>query len=480
MKVDRLDLPRFFNQARESVPAYRKFLETESQETVGFITGENWTSVPLTDKKSYLQKYPLSELFPHARIGTVGHASSGSSGKPTFWFRGPKQKAVGVTLYGRVVRDAFQLSEHERTLVIIAFSMGVWVAGTYTLIAFEKIAESNPSLSVFSPGIESNDICSIFSEVAPHFDNVVLIGYSGFLDIFFEQFEARGIRLPPKLFLITSGDKSTEEWRDRTVTRLKLSGPTSIINLYGSSDGGILGFESPLTIAIRRHARENAALRQALFADAHGALPGLFQFDPAFIDFEEINGELVFSADLDLPLLRYNIHDVGRVLTIKQMRALLPSLDSGIFAKWPFPFVTVAGRTDVAAVFFGLKIYPENILAGINDPAVRPLLSGTFIAFTDDSSEEATEQLNLILELAPGLGSLSEDQQRLVVEKICWHLVSSNIEYRKLCSTLDHRVTTPSFQFLRNGDFMRSNLENRPAHSMVLLWERGKKPRMIL
>jgi phenylacetate-coenzyme A ligase PaaK-like adenylate-forming protein len=50
------------------------------------------------DKKSYLQSYPLPELFPHHRIGSLGHASSGFSGKPTFWFRGPKLKAIAATL----------------------------------------------------------------------------------------------------------------------------------------------------------------------------------------------------------------------------------------------------------------------------------------------------------------------------------------------------------------------------------------------
>jgi hypothetical protein len=50
----------------------------------------------------------------------------------------------------------------------------------------------------------------------------------------------------------------------------------------------------------------------------------------------------------------------------------------------PFPS-TIAGRSGVAAVFFGLKIYPENVLAGINDPAVRDLLSGSFIVLADDA-----------------------------------------------------------------------------------------------
>jgi phenylacetate-CoA ligase len=407
------------------------------------------------------QHYPFPELFPQGHISVLGHASSSSSGKPTFWFRGSKQKAIGVTLYDRIVRDAFRLNDKQRTLVVVSFSMGVWVVGTYTLMAFEKIAEYNPSISLMSPGIEINDICSILSEVAPHFENVVLVGYPGFLDLLFDQIESRRIRIPPKLFLFTSGDKSTEEWRDRIVAQLRLSGPDSVINIYGSSDGGILGFESPLTIAIRRQSRDDTALRQALFPASQAAMPGLFQFDPAFIEFERVNGELIFSADLDLPLIRYNIHDIGHLFTLKEMRMLIKDIEPKLFERWPFPFVTVAGRTDVAVVFFGLNIYPENIMVGINDSVVRPFLSGSFLAVTDDTADDGKERLKLSLELAPGQELPPDDQQSLICERIQWHLISSNIEYRKLCSTFDKRLTTPSIHFLKNGDIAALSSEIR-------------------
>jgi phenylacetate-CoA ligase len=479
MKSGALDCWRMFNDARIAVPAYSKFLTRQARVNAesNFSDRESWASIPIMDKRSYLQSYPLPELFPHGLIGALGHASSGSSGKRTFWFRGPKQTAIGATIYGRIVHDAFKLKDNARTLVIIAFSMGVWIAGTYTLLAFERIAESNTSVSLLSPGIEVDDICSILAEIAPHFDNVVVAGYPAFLDLLFSQIERQQLPLPCNLFLLTSGDKSTEEWRDRMVTQLRLAGPDSIINVYGCSDAGILGFESPLTIAIRRQARNNASLKGKLFPGSQDELPGLFQFDPALIYFEQIDGELIFSADLDQPLIRYNIHDLGSVFTLEQMRTLVPDVDAQAIQKWPFPFVTVGGRPDVAAVFFGLKIYPENILAGINDPAVCTFLSGSFLVLSDDASVPE-QRLKLGFELASGQGPLSEDQQHLIRGRIRWHIVSTNIEYRKLDSTLEPGIATPSIQFYRNGDLSPSALKGS-SHSTVFLFQQGRKPQRI-
>jgi phenylacetate-CoA ligase len=207
-------------------------------------------------------------------------------------------------------------------------------------------------------------------------------------------------------------------------------------------------------------------------------LPGLFQFDPAFIHFEQINGELIFSADLDLPLIRYNIHDEGSVFTLEEMRTLVPDLNPQLIEKWPFPFVTLSRRTDVAAIFFGLKIYPENIRAGIDDPAVRSLLSGTFLIVANDAGAQK-QQLELSLELAPGQGPLSEDQERLVAERIRWHMISTNIEYRKLVSTLDPQVTAPSIHFYTNGDLSPMAV-NRSSQATAFFGPADGKPRTIL
>lgn len=135
-------------------------------------------------------------------------------------------------------------STSARKRGLSSLSRSRWESGwpARTLLAFEGIAESNPSVSLLStsqltlimlcsPDTRASSIsCSIKSK---HINSV------SHLSCF---------------FLL----QTTNRLRNR------LSGPASIINLYGSSDGGILGFELPLTIAIRHQARDNASLKDRI------------------------------------------------------------------------------------------------------------------------------------------------------------------------------------------------------------------------
>ncbi len=71
------------------VPAYRKFLDNHQVQTGSIKTLEDFKRLPLTDKKSYLQHYPIEEL---CLDGTVTDkylidSSSGYGGQRSFWPR---------------------------------------------------------------------------------------------------------------------------------------------------------------------------------------------------------------------------------------------------------------------------------------------------------------------------------------------------------------------------------------------------------
>src|SRR5262249_60063975 len=94
----------------------------------------------------------------------------------------------------------------------------------------------------------SSDVCSsdlIFSRLTPHFDHTVVVGYPSALDLLFDELARRRICLHRKLHLITSGDRISEEWRDSQMRALGIGTPSSIVNVYGSADGGLLAIETP-------------------------------------------------------------------------------------------------------------------------------------------------------------------------------------------------------------------------------------------
>lgn len=477
----KLDPWALLSRMKETVPAYAQFLHDANYADAAH---GNWSDVPCMDKNNYVHRFSLQDLFPDGRVAPVGHSSSGSSGKPTFWFRGPKQKAMGAVYYARIVDRVMGIPPSDNTLVVVCFGMGVWVAGQYTLLAFADLGEqAGRQLSVLSPGMEVDEICSILGRLSGHFDHTVLVGYPAALDLLIEQLYRRHVELPRRLRLITSGDKISETWRSAKMADLGIAEPRSIVNVYGSSDGGILAIETPLSIELRRHLEKHPDLQKQVLGHSLGSPPALFQYDPAFIAFEEIAGELVLTADLDLPLVRYNIHDRGRVLSYDAMMALVGELPAQPWDGWQYPFVSVSGRTDVAVNFYGVKVYPEVIQKGLQAASVREHLSGSFVAFT--LAQERGELFCLNLQLS---GQADDaDLVSLIENVVQERLLAESHEYRHLCAKLGRQVNRPRVRLYAHNDAVFPDMQRqawsveaqRQEMRSAFFWQAGKKPRVV-
>src|SRR5262249_20946606 len=151
-----------------------------------------------------------------------------------------------------------------------------------------------------------------------------------------------------------AGEVFSEEWRALVGERLGARHPDYYsASLYGTADAGVLGNETPLSIAIRRFlAREPKAARQ-LFGESR--LPTLVQYDPVVRYFETVDGTLLFSGDNGVPLVRYHIADRGGLAGYDEMLRFLADWGCDPHAElagrgWrgmrPLPFAYVFGRAD--------------------------------------------------------------------------------------------------------------------------------------
>ena len=107
-------------------------------------------------------------------------------------------------------------------------------------------------------------------------------------------------------------------------------------------------------------------------------LPSLNQYNPlrSFLQIE--NGEVLLTIRGAVPLVRYNTHDRGGLLTLKDVeaRCLAHGYDllgesspgSGPNAYRPLPFLYVFGRSD-AVIVHGTNIYRDDVLAYVLRPA---------------------------------------------------------------------------------------------------------------
>lgn len=470
---------KVFRSAVKNVPAYRSVLKNHNIDPAKIKTPEDFKTLPVIDKKSYIYKYPLADLFPNKIISPMAYASSGSSGKPTFWFRGDEQEEMGGELHEIIFNKIFKIKKHEPTLVVICFAMGVWVAGNYTLASCRYLFKKGYNITTITPGVEKGDIFNVLKELPPRFKNLVLVGYPPFImDVMHESFK-KGIKFDNQnVKILTAGDKFSESWRDSVLKMLNAKdAPDSLVSVYGSADAGFLGHETPLTIFLRRESLKNKKLYKALFGDA-GILPGLVQYHPSHIFFEEINGELAFTINTAAPLARYNIHDVGSVFSYEKIKKILKesNLEKEAVKRglndWKIPMVAIKGRSDVAVTFYALNIFPEHILAGIQNKKVSKFLSGTFSAYNKTVNKNRTQKLYIKLELAKGV-KMSHDVFRLVSRSVVENLIKLNIEYRKLYQVIGTKaLPTVSFTSFGDQSFISHEIKG-------VLNIKGKKPRFI-
>ncbi|MEO8065558.1 MAG: hypothetical protein ABI643_01735 [Candidatus Doudnabacteria bacterium] len=465
-----------FHTAAREVPAYRSFLKANKIDPKKIKMFEDFERLPIMDKHNFIHKYPFEQSFSRKKIPAMISASSGSSGKPTFWPRDDLQEQHGGEIHLRIFRDIFGIKPDQPTLVIDCFATGIWVAGNFTLSSCRYVSRQGYNLTSVTPGIEIEDILSCIKILGPHFKNVIIAGYPPFMmDVFVEAIK-RGIKIPKNLKVMTSGDKFSEEWRDAVLKLLHLDGLSSVISVYGCADASLLGFETAASIFLRRKSLEVPQLYHRLFG-SEKSLPTILQYDPKYVFFEENGQELIFTANTSIPLIRYNIHDVGNVLTHQEAAAilseykLLEEANRHGFKDWQLPFVVKKGRTDVAVTFYALNIYPEDILAGIEDRRVKKFLTGDFFSYNQDIKNHKQQKLFIKLQLSPKT-KLSAKIKELIGNSIVENLKKTSTEYRKLFAAIGNRAL-PEILFTKSKDF-------KIDHHRGLIDIQGKKPKVTL
>ncbi|MDO8495622.1 MAG: hypothetical protein Q7S32_03875 [bacterium] len=466
-----------FKNAVKNLPAYRKFLVKQKIRPQDIRGPLDWTKVPIMTKENYFGQYKRTDFFNNKRWPAMIYASSGSSGRPTFWFRGDEQEERGGLIHEEIFRRAFEFSKTQPTLVIVCFSMGVWVAGQYTTASCRYLARQGYNVSVISPGVEKEDIFTAWRELGPHYKNIVLAGYPPFILDVVREAKQRGINFGQSVKILTAGDKFDERWRENLISSIGNS-KTQVLGIYGSADSGAMGYETPLSIFIRRHLSEDRQ-KAELFWGKHEVLPGLVQYDPKFIFFENVGEELVLTTAGVLPLIRYNIHDRGKVLSFEKMKEYIKqwgwdkeARKAGLYI-WIRPFLVLGGRTDVAVTFYALNIYPEHVRVGLEEGVVNKWLSGNFSAHHRDLDKGQAQELVVRAELAPGIKAsarLTSQLQNVFTGK----LREVNIEYRKLFDILGEKAKP----LVELCPFGKMEITSRPGGTLVQL--KGKKPRKVL
>jgi phenylacetate-CoA ligase len=289
---------------------------------------------------------------------------------------------------------------------------------------------------VATPGNNKAEIFRVVRELSPHFEQTVLLGYPPFVKDVIDAGAAEGIDwavFKPKL--VFAGEVFSEEWRTLLGQRIGSCDPCfDSASLYGTADGGVLGNETPLSIAVRRWLAHQPAAARELFGESR--LPTLAQYDPSSRFFEVHDNTLVVSGENSVPLLRYHIADKGGVLTFAELWQFLSEygihspVDLGLpadFQPRQLPFVYVFGRADFTVSYYGANIFPENIAVGLEQPEIMHWVTGKFVLQALENSA-GDKELHVAVELLPDVYATPELPE-LIADSIKNELLRLNSEF---------------------------------------------------
>jgi phenylacetate-CoA ligase len=464
-----------FHDVAINVPAYKAFLAEREINPATIQSLEEFQKLPAIAKENYILRYPLADLCRNGQLEGCDMiaASSGSSGKPTFWPRFFTDELEIATRFEQIFHDSFY-TDTKRTLAVICFTLGTWVGGMFTTNCCRYLASKGYPLTVITPGNNKEEILRVVQELGSAFEQVVLLGYPPFLKDVIDTGITHNVEWQRyQIKLVMAGEVFSEEWRSLVGKRVGSQNPCyDFASLYGTADAGVLGNETPLSICIRRFLAENPDAARALFGESR--LPTLVQYDPCSRFFEVEDGALLFSGDNGVPLVRYDILDTGGIISYNAMLEFL--------AEWGFnpiaalqhespnselrtqnsplptphsprgihqlPFVYVFGRSNFTVSYFGANIYPENVTVGLEQPGIQEWVTGKFVLQVKEDADK-NRFLSVVVELAPGVEG-SEALREAIASSILSQLLRLNSEF---ANYVPAEYQTPQVTLAPMGDF---------------------------
>lgn len=449
-----------FQEMAARVPAYKDVLRKHKIVPHKITSIDALKEVPVIDKPTYIDEYPIQDLCWDGKIETsyMLSASSGSTGKPYFWPRSIEQTDHGKRISELVYHEYFQM-DITPTLYIVAFGMGTWIAGTYMMMSTLEYAKDGNPVTVVTPGINKDEILRLIDMGAKSYKQIILVGYPPFVKDVIDTGIERGVKwkdIPVKFMF--SAEAFTEGWRDHLQKKVGFPNIfTDTINIYGSADVGLNAHETVSSIFLRRISREKDAVRNALFHTER--IPAIYQFDPRLRYFEKLGDELLVSTRSGIPLLRYNTKDVGDVLPFGAMKSVLSAHEVDFDAQvkkegvssliWTLPFVYLFGRGKFTATIYGITIFPEFIKIILDHPELEKRTTGKFVLSTEETPSH-DQELHMHIELNENT-SISQAEEKQMTDTIIHELAAVSSEYRHLLSNIKQKAH-PIIIFHEYGD----------------------------
>ncbi|RLI39409.1 hypothetical protein DRO69_14315 [Candidatus Bathyarchaeota archaeon] len=422
-------------RAAKKVPFYKIFLKQHKIKIEKLKSFSDFKKVPLTTKENYITKCrDLSNLFVDGKLSSTNliYKSSGYTGKALVWAHNLEEGDDDITYAKIGLESLFSISKNT-TLLINGFALGSWVSGMKFALIMSRIAPT------INPGANQDEILELINFFCDKFDQLIVSGYPPFIKNLVELGLSKGINFRKyNINFLLAGEGFSESFRDYLYTLIGSSSKgnkSKIYSIYGAADIGVSGInENDDTVMIRKAAEDNESLKYKLFGKCEST-PMLFQYNLMnfFIE-QNFSGELVITKTnlrTAQPLIRYNIHDLGGVISYRKMQEILDDEGVDIKIKLALPFVYVTGRNRGTISINAAKIYPETIHKALyKDASLARFITGRF-KMRKEYTKRHDEKFIINIELKEGVTPSAKLKMRLekIIKK---QLINDNLEYKDM------------------------------------------------
>jgi len=471
-----------FHEAAKKVPAYQDFLKKHNVNPDEIKTLKDFQEkVPIMAKNNYLSQYSLEQLSQgEIKKESFGMCfTSGTTGKPASMLI--SKKSLPQVIYGVMgfFHHLWEIrSSCNYTLCINGFALGPWLASFLSNFVLGKEAEQY-NFTLITVGSDPKRMTEILEEIGDNYDQVLIMGYSSILKQFFEEAERNRINLKKyNIRILSSGEPLPKNFKKYILDQIGDSEKDfwKILDFFATTDASVLGFGTPLATVLHQIINTNKRICSEIFN--LNEIENLFQYNPASIFLEEKENKILVTKPGIIPLIRYQIGDLGKVISFEKMKEVLEKEGYNIddllkkadwqkgYFKWPF--FTYLGRADnMLKIYSGAKVYAENLLGILEKPEAKEIRS---FKLTTENDENLNTRLIVYLELKPGLAPSTQELDRLTkkYQKIIHEeLFKNNLEYQD-AYRLNSEVVLPIVRIFTYGKGIFERDKSKPKTKLLI------------
>ena len=368
LQLDRLRWT--LQHAYDNVPHYRAAFDAKGVHPSDLKTLADLAKFPFTTKKDLRDNYPFG-LFAVPRTQVArGHASSGTTGKPTVGGYATGDIDRWADLVARSIRAA---GGRAGDIVHVAYGYGLFTGGLGAHYGAERLSCTVIRMS----GGQTEKQVQLITDFKP---DIIMVTPS-YMQVIVEEFVRQG--LDPVQSSLKVGIFGAEPWTEAMRREIEGKAGIDAVDIYGLSE--VMG---PGVASECVESKDGPVIWEDHF------FPEIIDPETGEVLPDGSEGELVFTTLTKeaLPVIRYRTRDLTRLLppTSRSFRRI----------------GKIVGRSDDMLIIRGVNVFPTQIEEIV---LAHPQLSGQYQIQV--SREGALDKVGVRCELQPGVVLTGEEHQ---------------------------------------------------------------------